>query len=798
MSIFENHFVTEQLEAIGQPETPFAEGAFETYLDEEPQLAGIVPWTEDESPFAESFTETASATEDETLFAEAFAELRDEQFDEALSELVEETAGAVGQQFDVERSSALGGEMERLGAAHLSPIQAEAENYLDRLNESFASTDMASLSEQQFSEMFDRIQPQIAELSPAGQEFIGGVIRKARKAASFVVAAAKKAASVTVGPMLKSILMRLRKLIRPLLRRVLSFAINRLPAPLRPQARALAKRLTGELEDEGDTESLTTSAVPIDPEALAESFDAAVAEAVASGHSESAEFEQFDEAEEEGPVETREMEALAEARAILIDRIKSAKDEEDLLPAIEQFVPVLLGALRVGIRIVGRQRVIKFLAGYLARFIGKWVKPAIARPLSIAIVDTGLRLVAMESEEFEGRDEAVPVLLATTIEDTVRRLAESEEFTFEDEDLLQLATGDAFEQAVAANFPTQYVKPELQLAPGIQGSFVARNPRSPHTYRAYTKRSEVQVTAQLAGAVNTFGGTTLAGSLRASGIQLPFKVRVHIFEATAGSTLRKIAALERARGGGSRISSRQIHPLTPKAAALLLREPRLGVRVAPTFLRSRQRIAAGQRFYYLEPISQRAGLPSPQAPTNGRPSQGWIIVDLIRSEVRVALFVSEADAQSISADIRQQRSPAAILRALATIYDGVSRSFENPSGRVRIIKEFEEGEEFLGSALSRLTRVATNALRRALASWVLPALAQWMRTRSAEFARKASEPADGVTIRIQFRGVPGLSTVREVLAGRNLISNARAIASGSAFSGTPTVDVSLTAGLSNQ
>ena len=54
---------------------------------------------------------------------------------------------------------------------------------------------------------------------------------------------------------------------------------------------------------------------------------------------------------------------LAEARGRLIDALKSG-DEEAVGPAIQQFIPALLGALRIGINLVGRSKVVGFLGAY--------------------------------------------------------------------------------------------------------------------------------------------------------------------------------------------------------------------------------------------------------------------------------------------------------------------------------------------------------------------------------------------------------------------------------------------------
>ena len=102
---------------------------------------------------------------------------------------------------------------------------------------------------------------------------------------------------------------------------------------------------------------------------------------------------------------------------------------------------------------------------------------------------------------------------------------------------------------------------------------------------------------------------------------LPARVRVHIFESCPGTTLPRLARLERIGGAARRRGAYgRLHPLTVAAAGLLLREPRLGVDVPPRFLESRHRIAVGQRFFHLEPIGAPAGAVGPAvAPTARKP-----------------------------------------------------------------------------------------------------------------------------------------------------------------------------------
>lgn len=776
-------------------QTPFAEALLQ---DEQPaEPAGFLPWTESISPFEEGPDGAGDARPLDAAFAEAFAELRDEAFDEALADLVAETEEAVEERFEAEGPSAYGTGRERLGELHLSPLSLEVEQYLAAAAESVAGTDVESLNEDQLEQLLADVETRSVELSPASEDFFKAIKNKVRKVARAAKSVARKVGSVAKGALTFG-LKRLRSLIRPLLKRVLSFAIGRLPAALQPAARGLLQKIRLEAEDEEQVTEEGAAISPTalaDPEMLAESFDAVLAEAVAIERPpEGFEFEDYADQEDEQPYEGRELEALAEARAELIGMLRSAQEGEDLTPAIENFVPALLPALRLGIRVVGRQRVVKFLAKYLARLIGKWVGPQLSAPLSSAIVDVGLRLLTLEQpDEAEESAEAAPIVLAATIEDTVRRLTENEEYVFENEDLMQLAVAEAFEQAVATNFPARFVRPALQQAPSLSGSFVPRGVRSRRPYRKYNRVPTIEVSAQVADAVRTFGGTTLAAFLRAQGVQLPAKVRVHVFEAVAGTTLPKIARNDRAlaRVGKGRAVWSRLHPLTPQAAGLLLREPRLGVAVPGTYLRSRQRIGAGQRFYYLEPL--QAGIAVPARPsTSARPTQARVVIDLRRSQISTAVYLSEADAQQVAAAVQQGRGVPVLLqtmrRALQTL------TFKPGDRSVVIRRELEEGEEFAAALLGRLAPRVLQSVRGRIRAWFMTMVAEWMRARMAEFTRAAADPASGVTLRLTLRAVPGLPLLRDALNGKLGPGAMSKVLSGDAFKGVPSGTVTVVAG----
>jgi hypothetical protein len=752
----------EQFDSHFESSSPFAE-ATPPSVNGSGSGRNFASWSETVSPFALTADEGVQESTSETAIAEAFAALRDETFDEALASLAEETEGAIAERFTSE-TAASAVERERYGDSQLAGVRFEAQQYLDALEAGIQGLDVASLSPEQLQETLDRFDPETRDLTPAGEEFIGALVRKAKKAVKFVTKTALNAAKGVgklAGSVLGGVLKKLKALINPLLRRVLSFAIGRLPAPLQPAARILASKITSEASEDEGFETTPAPANLIDVETLAESFDAALAEATLYATHEQTDREDLDFDERDAP-DTRELETLAEARAELTERLRSASDDEDLGPAIEQFVPALLAALRLGINVVGRSKVVNFLAGYLAKLIGKWVGPTMSKPLSSAIVDIGLRLISLENENGtsgEGRDnEAAPVALASLIEDTVRRLAEHEDYVFENEDLLQLAAAEAFSQSVATHFPPRFVRPAIQQAPSLGGVFVARRSRSLRPYLKYSRTPEVEISSAIADTIPTFGGVTLGSALRASGATFPIRARLHLYQAVAGTTLPRIARVDRVGAGRGYLGATALHPLTTQAAAVLVREPRLGAAVPSTYLRSRHRIAVGQRFFALEPATTFDSLAMPgtrdgRAPQS-RPTGAWMTINPLRGRVTLALHFSEPDAQTLVAAIREGRGGPALLQALT----GLVRDLHQGAGaRVRVVREDEENPEVLESLTGHaLVSPLHGSIRRRLRAWVLPALASWVRGNVEAFARAAAHPGSGVTVRVRLTGIPGL------------------------------------------
>ena len=255
------------------------------------------------------------------------------------------------------------------------------------------------------------------------------------------------------------------------------------------------------------------------------------------------------------------------------------------------------------------------------------------------------------------------------------------------------------------------------------------------------------------------------------------------------------------RGLGSPNASAwsQIHPLTPQAAASLLGEPGLGRDVPDRFLQDRNLIQVGQRFYYLE-IEGVHAVVQPRQRLR-RSSRVYVKIDCPGNKIKVAMFLSERDAQSVASKLRQNIPWSAILRGFTSLLNSVRRNF-TLERNVRIVHESVVMEDYAGvlsavargagriaaRALGRVTSAARAAggivpgafgrvaaagralarrlLPQAIASviaekiieWCVRKISEYLRERKQEFIRATESPADGVTILITFAN-PGLLPV---------------------------------------
>lgn len=706
-------------------------------------------------------------------------ELYDEEFHEALIGLVNEATVIYETQFqtELENPQAIGYQAERLLSQHFAPLEAEVEAMFEAMAREFSQRDPNTLTDDEIDTLVDRYQP-TAELSPSFEDFWGKLKKIAKKVAKKAVGVAKKGVKLAaklhpVGIILK----KLKPLIKPLLKRVIQTAIGKLPLQLQPIARKLADRLPflKEFEESHDhgAESLETCEVC----QIQHEFNQQVANLLFA----SSEVEQDLEVarvltQQQGP-DAYPLAELDNAREQFVENLRRLKEGEDPTPYVENFLPAILPALQVGIKVIGRKKVVDFLARLLGKLIIKVVGPRYTPALSQAIVDAGLRLVHLEATA-EDASKAAAEVVSATVEETVRRVAALPDYILDNEDLLEGFALEAFEQAAAANLPpvlseeAYRKRPALGEARKLRGTWKMMPGGRRKRYKKFSRKIPVRIAPHKARELETFEAISLEEFLEEElGLEAGEEVEAfaHLYEAMPGTYLQGIARLEENTPGLSVVDGyKQLHPLTPEAAELLLGEPDLGREVESESAAGPHTPAVGQRFYYLE-IAGKKPLLMPGTARRARarrPSQFKLILDFPKNEIQIRFFLSEILAQEMAVKLRQHAHVGAVVARLGRIVKrGLHRAFANGFGRMKIIHEAVTPDQWL-TALRRLPSRVPQVLMGRLQEWILKALTDHLKQHSEEFIKAAEDTADGVTLMINFSNPPGFPQLRQALKGK--------------------------------
>lgn len=722
-------------------------------------------FTNVETPFVTQYVleETGETLDPEAeKFAEMLAELYDYEFDEAVFELVNEVSNLYEER-----------ESEPMLEAYFEPLIRETELLLENMAKGIESHDLKNMNEEEIESLLDKFEPVQTQLPDHFEYFLKKAFKKAKGAVKGAVKLVKKGFQ-HINP--SNILHKLKPIIMPLLRKVLQVALNKLPDSLQPIARNLANRFLKETES---YESFTEGEEPAGPDVtrIQREIDGQIMNLLFT----TGEVEQelmFTEyiAESETAV-TNPIGELHNARTRFINQITQLQEGEDPKPLLEEFIPAILPALKIGIKIIGRPKVVKFLANLLGKHIERFVGKQYTPMLSRAIVDAGLRLINLETTS-EGEEQTAGSAVAATVEDTVRQVAALPEYILDNEELLEGFIMSEFESAVAANFPPTLLKPELRETSNIQGTWVLMPGRK--NYKKYTKIFETSITPQIARVLQTFGGIHLFQFLknhRGLPMDKSVKVRIHLYEAIKGSTLSKIAKSEKSvlgLGTAARSAWSQFHPLTPEAAGMLLQQPGLGKKVSSNFLASRKMIAVGQRFYYLEIEGARVPV-LPKLCGSTKPKQSSqvnITLDFPQDQIQAFVFLSEADAQNIATKFRKRAPMGSIISLLQSVYKaGVYTALSGKSSqRVKIIHESVAPEQFVwgrgtGEAIKRLAVIVLEKLAEKIIEWLSRLLADYFKQKAQEFITATENCADGVTIIVTLSNPPGFSVIHKILKG---------------------------------
>ena len=773
------------------------------------------------SPFLSVYEldgQPAEAAYDEPA-REAYASLvnalHDEEFDEALHELESHARALHDDQLAMGASRS---DADRVLTQHFSQLINESEAMVDAMAREFGSRDEAGLVDQEFDSFLDNYTPS-APLDPEFEDFFGSLLKKVGSVAKAAAGAAWKGIkTVALGPLFGQ----LRKLLRPIIDMVLKRAIGALPAVVRPAAQKLAEKLglvkpapaapMAPVDAAGAPASIDDAAAAAAADPAADAADTAVQEpAGAEAPTAQQEFNELiasaflAQDEDDLNLEAAQLRSdyatgaspvfaeLDDAREQFIQELNGLKDGESAEPYIQNFLPALMPALKLGLKIIGRQRVINFLAPLLAKLIGKLIGPANAPALSQALINSGLKLLNLEMSDSE-RSGLAGSAVAATVEETLGRIAALPDYVLDNQELLEGFALEAFEQAAAANLPavfseaTYRQRPDL-LEGGVNAGWVMLPLRGRKRYKRCSRVFKVRVSPYMAEEVESFESAPLSEYLEDQ-LGLPegaeVEAEVHLYEALPGTTLADIARGERETFGpglSDEANAAQLHPLTPRASAVLLGRPGLGR--ASSF--DPRHPAVGQRFYHLG-IAGRRPLGVPGHHHRHRPRLRRRLhlnatLDGVQDQVRVCLFISEVKAQKLAVQLRQQANAGAIAvkfrHAIAQRLKGIFSGTTHR--RLRIVHAAMPPGQPPGNALRNLPRQVAGAFAVKMQEWLVQGLAEFLRTQAQQFLAATQDPSDGVTLQFTVDHPPGLkeitqAAVEKAPAGSSV---AQAIAGGS-------------------
>lgn len=697
------------------PESPFLETPWSPSTETEAQDIES-RLLEADSPFLHERYSFEPASPMEAEFSQLLAEMYDESFNDVVREMGAEAISQNLSQFsaEVQENAASMPQAERFLNEHFAPLAERAESMLEQFAEALGRYDVRTLTEAEIDRIAEQFHPTEGEAAPLFEQFLGKLWNKAKSLAKGALNLAKKGigalAKFGLGPILK----KLKQFVWPLLKRVIQFAIGKLPSNLRPLAQKLASKLLGSQEME-NLEPELQEALPAAATGEHVQFEFDIQAAQLLFAADEAEMEEFTTESVGASQEYSDPPGdMYKARERLIAELSALRQGESPAPAIQNFLPVAMLALRpiakVALSIIGRDKVVNFLAQFLAKLIQRFIGQEGATLLSRAVADAGLRLIGLEVSD-QSRERISHETLASTLEQTVTNLMTQPEYTFENETLLEAAALEAFEGAVQANFPGTLLKPDLQVTSqaGENGTFVMmpRNRRRKY-YKKYfpVKDIEIQRPAVSSG-LKTFGQATLEDFFSEQLLLPPnkaVKAKLHIYEAICGTWLGHISQMETnvsGLGHNSRRAYYQFHPLTTEAA-LAFGVPGLGINPPPEYLAGREAIAIGQRLYYLELPGSRTLQPG---------SYVRIEIDLKKLELRLYIYFSEKRCQEISQQLRTSGTVAGgmqvVKELLGTFIDTVKR---RSAGRaVKVIRETLEPEQLTLPSVASVINGARSA-----------------------------------------------------------------------------------------
>lgn len=714
-------------------------------------------------------------------FVQFVDELYDEEFEEAVEDLVNEASELYESYLDNNQYFNQEYQARQMVLEHYSPLMSEVDRFFDYLVFESAAIDAGTRPIEDLEGIIDRFEPKGGQ-SELEEQWLKKLTRKVKNVANKVKNVASKAVKFTPLGLLWG---QLRKIVPKLLKWVLEKGISKLPEQYQSVALNLAKKyLPANSVPAATTNKGSAGATeqePADPAELLQSeLNAAIAYFMTTPPGRDWELMEL---ELDQPGQNHDMaQGIDKARDAFVEGISNLKEGDEAEPHVEQFVGLITTGLKLGIRLIGRQKVINFISPLIAKLIGGLVGREHSEALAKHMVEAGLKLLNMEAPVEEASKVGASAV-AATVEDTVRQMEHFPGYVFEDRQLLERYVVQAFEKAAAANLPDilkdRVYKERPQLRESNRQHLLWKMKKGNAKHQAVYKVKqlnevvEAELTPYIANEVKTFGGTSLSTFLQDRlGVTVSdsLPVRIHMVEALPGSRpyhLSKFAAGLPGIDSSNRSAWTQFHPLTSIAAGLLLGEPGLGCRAGSKCL-GKQKKVSGHRYYYLEiPGARPQYFQELDGALSLRHYTGVKTkLNFVANEIWTSLYLSEADGQAIATCLRKKQPETAHVLIMMAFEDGLNNLFKygKEDGLSIVHPQVSPGKKS-GQAMDLFPPVIVNALLNRIKDWVGQALIQFLREEARAFNEAVEDYSDGVTLHATIAAPPDFEVLRQILSG---------------------------------
>jgi hypothetical protein len=632
------------------------------------------------------------------------------------------------------------------------PLAYKLENEIDRLSAHIQQNIHPGMSYEGAQSAIESFQVEPDQLFGS----IGKFLNKVKKGVSTVLKKGASIAKAVISGPLQILLSRIKPLIKPMLRKLVKKGLGLLPEKYRSIAQKALEALgiggkQGEISEEEPQSEIIANNTSSLSEALYE--DVASEETVENQLYDTDETErefdrqifllsrtepgepsqqtamyEYPDSEEPGSMEN-EVTSLNQARDDFIHGVIT--DPSDIKGLTQNFIPAILPALKLGIRLAGRPRVVNFIASVVAKLLEQVLSKDQATPISRMLVDAGLKLVNLETFENIPRDQYLGATISNIVSETTDMVSQLPSSLLEaGEDVLQPFVQEALLTSTANNVNIEVLNDgSIPLRQLPQDAYwVLRNKGK---YKVLSKKYSLILDPKVASSVRTHRrAETLSDILRnyqGWDGKTPIHVIIRVFEATPLTRLSMIA--KDYVGGKSYNQIKQIIKLGKSAATLLLKEPHLASG------KHRRGSIAGLRFYYvkLDTLSNKS-TPSAAAPADTKERSNDANLRLVPPDLlQAGLYLNPSTCQRIR-DVAGSIQGARLYNELETIL-------------------LPTGQKIINNLLSGLNvpSFASKEIQSQIFRWILNNLKSYLSEITRFLGQGPSNTSSGVSIILDIK-----------------------------------------------